>query len=96
MITVKAQAVLQRMLAAEALDDYENAELVCEGKQVYVGSYKVPYATFMELLYYTLIRQESEMGSVMERYTLNEDGRKACDDRTYINPALKDKLNERL
>jgi hypothetical protein len=91
-----AQNILKKMLMAEQDEEYEVAELVCEGNMVYVGYWRTTRAIANELLMSCLVRATSEMdGRGLERYELNEDGRKAAIDPTWINPDLAKALAER-
>jgi hypothetical protein len=88
-ISFKAQNVLKKMVAAEDAEAFEDAELVMEGRTAYLGYWRVPAGIVDELLRAVLIRASSDNdGRGLERYTVNEDGRKTAVDRSYVNPAL--------
>jgi hypothetical protein len=96
MISRGAQNILKKMLMAEQDEEYENAELVCEGNEVYVGYWRTTRAIANELLMACLVRARSEMdGRGIERYELTADGRKAAVDPSWINPDLAKALAER-
>ncbi len=87
-LSAAAQRVLARMLEAEQAEQFEDAELVCEGRQCWVGLEQTSRAVVNELLREVLIRDIGEGGKGAERYTLNEDGRLAAADPTYKVPEL--------
>lgn len=96
MISHGAQTILKKMLMAEQDEEFEDAELVCEGQECYVGYWRTTRAIVNELLMTCLVRATSEMdGRGVERYELNEDGRKAALDRSWVNPDLVKALAER-
>lgn len=96
MISHGAQNILKKMVMAEEDNEPENAELVCEGQTCYVGYWRTTRAITNELLMACLVRATSEMdGRGLERYELNEDGRKASRDPSWINPDLAKALAER-
>lgn len=74
-LTPRALDILDKMLVAEEADDYENAELVNSGGQVWLGEDRTSRKILDDLLCACVIRAEEEMGSKFERFTLNEDGR---------------------
>lgn len=92
MISKAAQRVLKLMVAADKAGDYLDAELVCSGRDAYVGLHSTSRAVVNELLRMVLVRDAGEHGIAngLERYTVNSDGRKAAEDPTYINSALRD------
>ncbi len=87
-LSVAAQLVLARMLEAEQAERLDDAELVCEGRQCWVGLERTSRAVVTELLREALIRDTGESGKGVERYTLNEDGRRAALDPRYKVPEL--------
>lgn len=90
-LSLGAQRVLVRMVQAEAAEEYEDAELVCEGAQAWVGLYRTSPAVVLELLQSCLI-SGAVTGAGVQRYTLNEDGRKAAEDPTYRPPELSGRV----
>ncbi len=94
MISHGAQEILRKMRAAEDAEDFGEAELVREGSEVWLGYWKTTSAIVNELLRHCLIRDDSEQGKGIERYTINEDGRKAADDRAYVPAELRAALGE--
>ena len=89
-ISRRAQEVLRYMLDEENRGNFEDAEIVCDGRSCFVGIEDpdpVSKATVNELLRCVLIRTASEPGA-MERYGLNEDGRKAALDPTWLPPEM--------
>lgn len=87
-LSVAAQRVLARMLKAEQVEQFDDAELVCDGRQCWVGLEQTSRAVVNELLREALIRDTSDVGKGAERYTLNEDGRRAAVDPGYKVPEL--------
>lgn len=66
----------------------EEAKLVCDGAQCWIGLDHTSRTIVNELLRLALIRDEGESGKGIERYTLNEDWRRAAVDPTYQVPEL--------
>jgi len=83
-----ARRVLRLMLEAELAEQFEEAELVCDGAQCWVGLERTSRTIVSELLRRALIRDCGESGKGIERYTLNEDGRRAAVDPKYEVPEL--------
>lgn len=83
-----ALRVLRLMLEAELAEQFEEAELVCDGAQCWVGLERTSRTIVSELLRRALIRDCGESGKGIERYTLNEDGRRAAVDPAYQVPEL--------
>ncbi len=84
MISQAALRVLTRMKQAEDADNLDDAEIVCDGRAVYVGLDSISKATVNELLRLVLIRDDSDQGSKVERYSLNEEGRAMVNDPNYV------------
>lgn len=80
--------MLLSMLQAEQAEEFEDAELVCDGCSCWCGLEQTSRAVVNELLRSALIRDSGEQGKGVERYTLNEDGRKAALDPGYRVPEL--------
>jgi hypothetical protein len=95
-ISVGAQTILKLMVKAEAAEAFEDAELVCERTLCFVGCRNTSRAIVNELLRHALLRDMSEAGAGIERYTLNSDGRLAALDRSHVNEAFASALAERL
>ncbi len=87
-LSAAAQRVLARMLEAEQAEQFDDAELVCDGRQCWIGLEQTARAVVNELLREVLIRDTSDGGKGAERYTLNEDGRRAAADPSYKAPEL--------
>jgi len=94
MITERAQRILLQMIAAEIRCDWEDAEIVAQGAEVWCGDDKLSRATLNQLLRRALVSDRGKDTGV-ERYALNEDGRRAAKDRAWINPALATALSLR-
>jgi hypothetical protein len=94
-ISVGAQTILKLMVEAESAEAFEDAELVCERAMCFVGCRSTSRAIVNELLRHALLRQVSDHGAGMERYTLNSDGRLAAVDRSHVNEAFARALAER-
>jgi len=76
--------VLLRLQEAEDADNLDDAEIVCEGRDCYIGLTSISKATVNQLLRLVLIRDDSDWGGGMERYSLNEEGRAMVKDPNYI------------
>ena len=83
-----AHEVIKRMLAAEQAEDFEDAEIVQDGRECWQGHYRTSAKVVMELLRSVLLRDCGEEKGV-RRYSLNEDGRKACADPTWRPPEMR-------
>jgi len=70
-----AKRVLGMMLAAEEADRYEDAEIIRDGREVWVGEHRTNNRVLNDLLAGVLVHAEEPMGAKIERFTLNEDGR---------------------
>ena len=84
MISRAAMQVLTRMKQAEDADELDDAEIVCEGRDCYVGLDSISKATVNELLRVVLIHDDSDQGGKVERYSLNEEGRATVKNPNYI------------
>lgn len=87
-LSAGAQRVLTEMLKAEQAERFDDAELVCEANQCWIGLEQTSRAVVNELLREVLIRDQGEGGKGVERYTLNDDGRRAALDPSYTVPEL--------
>lgn len=91
-LSKRARDVLASMLRAEGLDDLEAAELVHEGREVWLGDERVAGSVLNELLRANLLRAEEAMGSKVERFTLNDEGRQVAGQYDGMVPELGDKV----
>jgi hypothetical protein len=82
MLSRGAQRILTLMHDAHVRDEYENAELTCEGRACWVGATRTSRAVVHELLLHCLLNLVSLPGD-LERYYINEDGRKCALDPTH-------------
>lgn len=83
-----AHAVVKMMYDAEREDRLDDAEVVCDGLLCWCGEKRTSRAVVSQLLRACLVRDVGEQGKGVERYVLNEDGRKAALDRSYRVPEL--------
>lgn len=90
LISKAAYRLLTELRNAEAIDDLDAAEVVCEGRFCYVGSRRVAKATVNELLRLVLLRDVGDAGAVVQRYALNEEGRAILQDPNYVPQILRD------
>lgn len=67
-------ATLKTMIDADGAGQYEDAEIVCEGRSCWLGDRQVSRATVNSLLCMLVISDASDSGGI-ERYTVNEVGR---------------------
>ena len=86
MLTKRAIELLRLMAEAEAREDYEGAEIVCDGLWCYLGEQAVSRRTVNVLLRHVAVSMASEPGST-ERYVLSGSGRKMAGD-----PAVADRV----
>lgn len=76
-LSAGAKAVLQRMKDAEDRDDYDDAEILKQGRhRAVLGDGYVSGRILDELLHALYLRAEEEMGSKIERFTLSGDARR--------------------
>lgn len=87
-LSFAAQQALQRMVAAEDGEDFEDAELVQEGLQAWIGCWRTSPSVVLELLRACLLRDVGEDKGV-HRYMVNEDGRKAAFDPYWRPPEMR-------
>lgn len=66
--------LLRRMRDEEAAQNWEDAEIVRDGRVAYIGCDRVPRRDLDDLLDVMAVSQRSEPGS-MERYAINGTGR---------------------
>jgi hypothetical protein len=95
MISKAAHRILAAMVEHEAREDFEAAQLVREGRQCWLGEKRTTSKVVNELLMLCLVSSQSEQGSPLERYSINEDGRKAALNPGHAPPAILDALKAR-
>lgn len=76
LITPTVVSVLQEMARAERAEEWEDAEIVQDGGQVWLGLRRLSVQTVNRLLVLVLVRHTKEGGC--DHYTLNEDGRRVA------------------
>jgi hypothetical protein len=79
MISKKAEDVLKAMAAALDAEDYDEAELVVDGRSTWLGYEKVPRRVVIELLEVVAIRDISD-GGKLQRYVISGTGRAILED----------------
>jgi hypothetical protein len=84
MLSAAAHKTLARMKTAEDADELADAEIVCEGRECWIGLTKIARRTLNELLRLCLVHDDSEQGKGVERYTLNSEGRAMVADPNYV------------
>jgi hypothetical protein len=93
-ITNAAHILLIVMDQAEREKRFEDAELVGERNEWWVGNRRTSWRTVKQLLERCLIRSTGgNLGDSCERYEINEHGRAALLDKTYVPPELVAALN---
>lgn len=85
MLTKRQLEVLQRMAAAEASQNFEEAEIVQEGLVCYLGLDRISCKTVKALIEHVLI--SLERSGTFCRWTINEAGHLVAK-----NPALADEI----
>lgn len=86
MLTKRALELLGLMTAAEAREEYDEAEIVCDGFRCYLGEIPVSHRTVKNMLQHVAVSAASEPGS-LERYVISETGRRILED-----PAVADRV----
>ena len=81
-LSIRAFQLLERLYEAEREERYEDAEIVCDGRECWIGLEKTSRQIVYQLLRLCVIGDVSDGGT--ERYTLNEEGRKVVNDPTYV------------
>lgn len=79
MLTARAMDMLRQMQAAEDREEWDEAELVCEGFDCWLGIEKFSRKTVNVCLRYVAIRLVSEPGSA-ERYMISGTGKAILQD----------------
>lgn len=88
MLTARATEMLRQMKAAEEREEWEDAELVCDGFDCWLGLDKFSRKTVNVLLRCTAITLVSEPGS-SERFTISATGRAILEDPTVADRVFK-------
>lgn len=71
------------MRDAEASGDHEEAEIVVDGKQCWLGNRRIAHVSVMRMLHTMTISEHSDNGSGVQRYRINSLG------QTYLrNPGI--------
>jgi hypothetical protein len=81
MMTPRCLEVLRSMLKAHEAQDWDNAEIVQDGDQCWLGDERISPRTVNRLLQLCLIRHEAMGGC--DHYTINEEGRRMVADPNY-------------
>lgn len=88
-LTAAMRSILDEMIAADMREDFEDAEIVCEGV-CYLGNRRIHRGSVTRLLTIMAISDCSNSGG-MERYRVNEIGRAAVV-RPQVIQELRDAL----
>jgi len=86
MLSERSLHILRKMVAAEAAEDYEGAEIVCSGIICYLDEERISRRTVDNLLRHVAVKSGSEPGE-LERYRVSGTGRAIAGD-----PAVADKV----
>jgi hypothetical protein len=86
MLSRRAIEVLKTMIEAEKAGEYDEAEIVCEGRTCWLGIERLSRKMVDSLVQHVAISHVSEPGS-LERYTINGTGRKIAED-----PSIADRV----
>jgi DNA repair ATPase RecN len=85
-LSAKARAVLEKMKTADDAENYEDAEIIKDGRYAaWLGNENVSAKIIDELICALLIHAEEEMGSKIQRFTINGDGRRALRGDISVN-----------
>lgn len=74
MLTSRQLEVLRTLADAHQREDWENAELVCEGRECWYGEVRTNWTTVYGLLRHMCLKDTSEHGKGTYRYSINETG----------------------
>ncbi|MBY3157188.1 hypothetical protein HFO56_33225 [Rhizobium laguerreae] len=88
MLSRRAVKVLRTMIEAENAGEYDEAEIVCEGRTCWLGVERLSRKMINSLVQHVAISHVSEPGS-LERYTINGTGRKIAEDPSVADRVLK-------
>lgn len=83
-MTKAALRTLREMVAAENDGFYEDAEIVCDGVECWVGARRIARATVNVLLRLCLVADQSEGNGGVEHYGLNDEGRALAANPDYV------------
>lgn len=86
MLSKRSLEVLHLMIEAEDREDYDAAEIVCDGIRCYLDESLVSRSTVKNLVQHVAVSLASEPGS-LERYVVSGTGRKIAE-----NPEVADKV----
>lgn len=78
-VTKRQWQVLRTMQEQEAAENYEDAEIVCDKGQCWLGDERISARTVNELLLWIAITEHDE-GKGVRRYTISGTGKAALDD----------------
>jgi hypothetical protein len=87
-ISTKALEILRTMVAAEKEGEYEDSEIVVEGRARWLGVDKVPGKVLDELVRLVAVSEVSEPGSLL-RYTVNGTGKAIVGDPSVADRVAK-------
>lgn len=92
MITERAREVLEHLVRAEKAEDWDEAEIVCDGLVCYLGyDTKISRRTVSNLLRHVAISQTSNPGET-QRYAINGTGRAILDDPTVADRIVENMM----
>ena len=81
-MTKAAMRCVKEMAEAESREDWDDAEIVREDGEIWLGYRRVHHRTLTLMLQLCLLHDSSNQNGV-ERYTLNEDGRSMAKNPDY-------------
>lgn len=83
LVTPACLRALRALRDAEVREEYENAEIVCDGIECYIDLTRISYRTVQAMLRLCLIHDDSDTKGCC-RYSLNEDGRAMADNPEHV------------
>jgi len=87
-LTNRQLGILREMIAADRMGNYEDAEIVREGRSCWLGCVRVSPGIVDALLAYAAITLASEPGAALERYVVTGTGRRIADDPTVAGKVM--------
>lgn len=82
MLTNRAWELLRIMAREEADENWDDAEIVCEGITCYLGGNRTSQKTVNNLIEHCCVSECSDEGSTLHRYRINGTGKAALEDQS--------------
>jgi len=87
-LTKRQLEILRDMIAADRMGDYDDSEIVREGRSCWLGCVRVSPGHVDALLAYAAVTLSSEPGAALERYVVTGTGRRIADDPSVASKVM--------